>query len=137
MTCKVSYKVSSDDVDYSYEDEGSTLKTCSCTETCDSVYGSTVGRFDYTLAIIKPEAMIYRAEIENMIVQDCFTIRQTRWLKLTPEQVSDFYNDKYKREDFARNVLHMSSGPILVFILCKTNAVQEWKNLMGPSKVIY
>lgn len=137
VTCQVPIGTSSSDECTSEESSTSNLGTCTCTETCGSEYGSTVDRFDYTLAIIKPEAMVYRREIEDMIAEEGFNVRQTRWLKLTPEQASDFYLDKYQRKDFARNVVHMSSGAVMVFVLCKEDAVQEWKNLMGPSKVLY
>lgn len=136
VTCQIPMSSSStEEIECSYE--SSALKTCSCTETCESEYGSPGDRFDYTLAIIKPEGMAYRREIESMIAEREFTILQTRWVKLTPEQVSDFYQDKYKKDDFGLKVIHLSSSPVLVFVLSKMNAVQEWKYLMGPSKVSF
>lgn len=88
--------------------------------------------YEQTLAIIKPEALIFREEIEKAIINAGFHICQTRWLKLTPEQVSDFYLDKFKDQCFARLVEYMSSGPILVHSIAKINAIQEWRLLIGP-----
>ncbi|XP_031367624.1 nucleoside diphosphate kinase homolog 5-like isoform X1 [Apis dorsata] len=88
-----------------------------------------------TLMIIKPEALVYREEIERRVREEGFQIFQTRWLQLTPEQVSEFYSDKYGQLNFAYLVAYMASGPIVVHVLGKKNAIHEWKLLMGPTKV--
>lgn len=88
-----------------------------------------------TLMIIKPEALVYREEIESRVREEGFQIFQTRWLQLTPEQVSEFYSDKYGQLNFAYLVAYMASGPIVVHVLGKKNAIHEWKLLMGPTKV--
>ncbi|XP_033198607.1 nucleoside diphosphate kinase homolog 5 isoform X3 [Bombus vancouverensis nearcticus] len=88
-----------------------------------------------TLAIIKPEAIIYRKQIEQRIFEEGFEIYQTRWLQLTPEQVSEFYSDKYGQLNFAYLVAYMASEPIIVHVLAKKCAVHEWRLLMGPTKV--
>ncbi|XP_061933635.1 nucleoside diphosphate kinase homolog 5-like isoform X2 [Apis cerana] len=85
--------------------------------------------------IIKPEALVYREEIEERVREEGFQIFQTRWLQLTPEQVSEFYSDKYGQLNFAYLVAYMASGPIVVHVLGKKNAIHEWKLLMGPTKV--
>jgi len=90
---------------------------------------------EYTLAIIKPEAVIYRKEIENEIHEEGFEICQTRWLQLTPEQVADFYNNHFGELSFPNLVAYMSSGSIIVFVLAKQNAIEEWKRIIGPTTV--
>lgn len=91
---------------------------------------------EYTLAMIKPEAVIYRKEIEHRILAEGFQICQMRWLQLTPEQVSEFYHDFFGDLNFPHLVAYMSSGPIVVFALGKKDAVAEWKRIIGPSTVI-
>ncbi|XP_011499304.1 PREDICTED: probable nucleoside diphosphate kinase 5, partial [Ceratosolen solmsi marchali] len=121
--------------------EESSLKTCVCSSSCDSLdTDTTIDRpqdlpVECTLAIIKPDGMMYRNEIEREIIDEGFKICQRRWLQLTPEQVSDFYFDNYKRRNFAHLITYMSSEPILVFVLAKCNAIKEWKSLIGPKKV--
>ncbi|KZC07765.1 Nucleoside diphosphate kinase like protein 5 [Dufourea novaeangliae] len=88
-----------------------------------------------TLAIIKPEAVVYRREIERRIFEEGFEIYQTRWLQLTPEQVSEFYSDKYGQLNFAHLVAYMASGPLVVHVLAKRHGIDEWRSLMGPTKV--
>lgn len=92
---------------------------------------------EYTLAIIKPEAVVYRKEIERQIYDEGFEICQTRWLRLTPEQVAEFYSDRFGELSFPHLVAYMSSGSIIVFVLAKENAITEWKRLIGPTTVFY
>jgi nucleoside diphosphate kinase len=119
------------------------LKSCTCSDSCDlnlsitTIDSTEESHLEYTLAMIKPEAMMFRKEIEQEIIDEGFQICQRRWLQLTPEQVSDLYFDNYKQKNFAHLVTYMSSGPILVFVLSKRNAIKEWKFLIGPRKVMY
>ena len=94
-------------------------------------------KLNCTLAIIKPEAVILKEEIERMIIDNGFAITRRRWLKLKPADAMSFYkNDSDYDCDVNQLVLYMSSGPIIVFILSKPNAVNEWKKLMGSEKVL-
>ncbi|XP_046432477.1 nucleoside diphosphate kinase homolog 5-like [Neodiprion fabricii] len=88
-----------------------------------------------TLAIIKPEAVACRKEIEDRILEEGFEIYQTRWLQLTPEQTSDFYTDRYGQVNFAHLVAYMSSAPIIAMVLAKQGGIQDWRHAMGPTKV--
>ncbi|KYN23258.1 PREDICTED: nucleoside diphosphate kinase homolog 5-like [Trachymyrmex cornetzi] len=121
---------------YDYSDEESFKLSPVCIET--SRIKETVEEepeIEYTLAIIKPEAVIYRKEIENQIYEEGFEICQTRWLQLTPEQAAEFYNNRFGELSFPNLVAYMSSGSIIVFVLAKQNAVEEWKRIVGPTTV--
>ncbi|XP_039314271.1 nucleoside diphosphate kinase homolog 5 isoform X2 [Solenopsis invicta] len=120
---------------YSGEEESFKLSRV-CVET-DKIKEIVEEELDieYTLAIIKPEAVVYRKEIERQIYAEGFEICQTRWLQLTPEQVAEFYNNRFGELCFPHLVAYMSSGPIIVFVLAKENAIDEWKRLMGPTTV--
>ncbi|KXJ18056.1 nucleoside diphosphate kinase homolog 5 [Exaiptasia diaphana] len=86
-----------------------------------------------TLAIIKPDAVHKTDEIEEIILQHGFTILQKRRVHLTPEQTSDFYAEHYGKMFFPSLVAYMSSGPIMVLVLARENAVPFWKQLIGPT----
>ncbi|XP_031557546.1 nucleoside diphosphate kinase homolog 5-like [Actinia tenebrosa] len=86
-----------------------------------------------TLAIIKPDAVHKSDEIEEIILQHGFTILQKRRVHLTPEQTSDFYAEHYGKMFFPSLVAYMSSGPILVLILARENAISFWRQLIGPT----
>lgn len=88
-----------------------------------------------TLAIIKPEAIVCRSQIEDRIADEGFEIYQTRWLQLSPEQVSEFYKDSYGQTNFAHLVAYMASAPIIVMVLAKHQGIQDWRLVMGPTKV--
>lgn len=121
--------------DYSDEDEGFKLSP-----VCSVRIKETVEKepdIEFTLAIIKPEAVVFRKEIERQIYEEGFEICQTRWLQLTPEQVAEFYNNRFGEMSFPHLVAYMSSGSIIVFVLAKQNAVEEWKKIIGPITVLY
>ena len=90
-----------------------------------------------TLAIIKPEAVIYRKEIERRIYEEGFEVYQIRYIQLSPEQASEFYCDSYGQTNFAHLVAYMASGPIVAMVLAKQQAVHDWRMIMGPTKVIF
>ncbi|XP_033110041.1 nucleoside diphosphate kinase homolog 5-like isoform X2 [Anneissia japonica] len=52
---------------------------------------------------------------------------------LTPEQTSDFYAEHYGKMFFPSLVAYMSSGPIIAMVLAKENAVNYWRELIGPT----
>nr|XP_039258237.1 nucleoside diphosphate kinase homolog 5-like [Styela clava] len=86
-----------------------------------------------TLAIIKPDAMDKASEIEDIILRHGFMILQKRKVHLSPEQASDFYVDHYGKMFFPSLVSYMSSAPIIVMVLSKEDAIESWKNLIGPA----
>lgn len=94
-----------------------------------------INNFEMTLAIIKPEAFDRRLEIEKIIRKEHFKIIHKTVVQLTPDQASDFYSDQYGNLSFPKLVLSLSKGPIVVYCLCKDNAINDWKTLLGPSDV--
>lgn len=86
-----------------------------------------------TLAIIKPDAVNKAEEIEDIILRTGFTILQKRWIHLSPELCSEFYNEHSSKIFFPSLVAFMSSGPIVVMELAKQNAISTWRTLIGPT----
>ncbi|CAF1050930.1 unnamed protein product [Rotaria sordida] len=86
-----------------------------------------------TLALIKPDCINKADEIETIILKQGFTILQKRRITLTAEQCSDFYSEHYGKKFFPSLVAFMTSAPIVAMILAKENAVQEWRDLIGPT----
>ena len=52
---------------------------------------------------------------------------------MTSEQCSDFYSEHYGKKFFPGLVNFMTSGPILAMVLAKENAIQQWRDLIGPT----
>ncbi|XP_066918470.1 nucleoside diphosphate kinase homolog 5-like [Clytia hemisphaerica] len=89
---------------------------------------------EQTLAIIKPDAIENASEIEERVLNEGFTILQTRRVHLTPEQTSEFYVEHYGKMFFPSLVAFMSSGDILAMILARKNGIKHWRSVIGPTQ---
>ncbi|KAL9654237.1 hypothetical protein ABK040_010269 [Willaertia magna] len=90
-----------------------------------------------TLALIKPDAVAagYEDEILERVVDEGFTIVRSDKITLTTEKAQLFYKEHEGKEFFPKLVEYMTSGPIVVVVLAKYNAVQAWRDLIGPTDV--
>jgi nucleoside-diphosphate kinase len=90
---------------------------------------------EQTLAILKPDAVRARnsGKIIDMIESHGFTIVEMKKLKLTKAQAEKFYDVHKKRPFFVELVEFMTSGPVVVMILSKDNAIADWRTLMGAT----
>ena len=88
-----------------------------------------------TLAIIKPDAVSahYTGKIIDRIDQEGFTVTDLRKVTLEREHAEKFYEMHKGKPFFNQLVDYMSSGPIVVMILEKLNAIPEWRKLMGAT----
>ena len=94
---------------------------------------------DYTLAIIKPNAVKNKntGPILAMINEAGFRISAMKMTQLTKEQAQAFYAVHTGKPFYDSLVEFMSSGPVVAMILSHENAVEEFRNLIGetdPSK---
>ncbi|MFA6262850.1 MAG: nucleoside-diphosphate kinase [Candidatus Babeliales bacterium] len=88
-----------------------------------------------TLAIIKPDAVNAHltGKIIDRIEQAGFTILDMRKIKLEAEQAEKLYTT-YRKENFFHQLIdHMTSGPIVVMILEKLNAIPDWRDMVGET----
>lgn len=91
----------------------------------------------HTLAIIKPDATQRHlvGEILACMEKNGFTIKALKMLQLTPEQAEGFYAE-HKGKDFLPPLIEfMVSGPVVVAVLEGENAVENYRELMGATKV--
>ncbi|GAB2269055.1 hypothetical protein Dimus_003985 [Dionaea muscipula] len=88
-----------------------------------------------TLAIIKPDGVYgnYTDMIKKVIHDNDFRIVRERWVQLDEDTVRTFYAEHYSKAFFTNLVEYMTSGPVLIMILEKQNAVAEWRMLIGPT----
>lgn len=92
-----------------------------------------------TLTIIKPGAVKseYIGPILEKINAAGFHISGMRLLQLTRVQAENFYAVHKERPFYNSLVEYMTSGPVVVAILEKENAVEDYRKLIGatdPSK---
>jgi nucleoside-diphosphate kinase len=88
-----------------------------------------------TFAIIKPDA-VRAGNIGNIIqriADQGFTIRALKMLRMSKPVAEGFYAVHRERPFFGELVEFMTSGPTVVMALEKDNAVQAWRDLMGPT----
>lgn len=90
---------------------------------------------EQTLSIIKPDAVKKQiiGEIQTRIHQAKLDIIAMKMVKLTKEQAEGFYAEHQDKPFFANLVQFMMSGPIVVQVLQGENAVERYRQLMGPT----
>lgn len=90
---------------------------------------------NHTLTIIKPMAVKNNCigKILNMITDDDFSISAMKMIHLTREQAQEFYAVHQERPFYNDLVTFMTSGPVVVAILVKDNAVEEYRKLIGAT----
>ena len=93
----------------------------------------------YTFTIIKPRAVAngYAGPILNKISEAGFKISAMKMLQLTRNEAETFYEVHKERPFYKDLVEFMISGPIVVGVLEKENAVEDYRTLIGatdPSK---
>ncbi|MFO0323341.1 MAG: nucleoside-diphosphate kinase [Bacteroidota bacterium] len=88
-----------------------------------------------TFTMIKPDGV----EANNIgpilakINQAGFKITALKYLKLSTETASKFYEVHKERPFYGELVSYMTSGPIVAAILQKDNAVAEYRKLIGAT----
>lgn len=101
--------------------------------SCSSTHGSV--EMEKTLAIIKPDGLLgnYTDYIKRTIVAYSFRIFKEKIVQLDEATVKSFYAEHSSKSFFANLIKYMTSGPVLVMVLEKDNAIADWRALMGPT----
>ena len=88
-----------------------------------------------TLAIIKPDAFKanYTGKIIDIILKNNFFIKAMKLVKLSEIEAKGFYFVHREKPFFNDLIKFMTSGPSIVMVLEKENAVEEWRKLMGET----
>ena len=90
---------------------------------------------NFTLAIIKPDAMRARAmgKIIDRILETGLEIRAARLLQLSKARADEFYAIHRDKPFFEELTTFMSSGPCFPMALEKVNAVEAFRTLIGAT----
>lgn len=94
-----------------------------------------LGAMEQTLAIIKPDAVNAKhiGDILHRYETEGFTIKEIKFTQMTPEQAGSFYEEHKGKPFFADLTTYMTSGPIVVLVVEKENAVVANRNLIGST----
>ena len=98
-----------------------------------------MSNLEQTLSIIKPDAVERKLidEIKEEFKRKNFNILKEKKIKLEKHEAEKFYQVHQSKPFYNELCSYLSSGPIVVMILEKENAVLENRKLMGatdPSK---
>lgn len=90
-------------------------------------------RNDVTFTIIKPNALKYNkmGPIFELINRNGFQFIALKMVQMTPEIATEFYKEHIGKPFFEPLVEYMASGPIVVAVLQKENAIADFRELIG------
>ena len=88
-----------------------------------------------TFAIIKPDAVERKlaGQILARIEEAGFIVKAMRLQHLTKREAEGFYAVHRERPFFGELTDFMSSGPCVLLALEAPNAIQKWRDAMGPT----
>ena len=90
---------------------------------------------EQTLSIIKPDAVERNLEneIKEMFKKQGFSIFREKKIKIEKSEAEKFYKVHETKPFYNDLCSYLSSGPIVVMVLEKENAVLDNRNLMGAT----
>ncbi len=90
---------------------------------------------EQTLSIIKPDAVERNLEqqIKSIFIKNGFQIIKEKKIKLEKNEAEQFYKVHQTKPFYNDLCEYLSSGPILVMVLEKKDAVLANRNLMGET----
>ena len=94
-----------------------------------------MSNLEQTLSIIKPDAVErnLQEEIKKNFVENGFNIKSEKKIQVTKSEAEEFYKVHQSKPFYGELCGYLSSGPIVVMILEKENAVLENRKLMGAT----
>ncbi|XP_019461922.1 PREDICTED: probable nucleoside diphosphate kinase 5 isoform X2 [Lupinus angustifolius] len=102
-------------------------------QSCSSTHGNI--EKEKTLAIIKPDGLLgnYTDDIKRTILEYGFRIFKEKTVQFDEATLKRFYAEHSSKSFFSSLTKYMTSGPVLVMVLEKDNAIADWRALMGPT----
>ena len=94
-----------------------------------------MSNLEQTLSIIKPDAVErnLQEEIKNMFKKNDFNLINEKKIHISKSEAEQFYKVHETKPFYNDLCEYLSSGPIIVIILEKENAVVENRKIMGAT----
>ena len=94
-----------------------------------------MSNIEQTLSIIKPDAVERNldSEIKEIFKNKGFNIIKDKKIQITKSEAEQFYKVHETKPFYNDLCVYLSSGPIIVMVLEKENAVLENRELMGAT----
>ena len=95
-----------------------------------------MSNIEQTLSIIKPDAVERNLdnEIKEMFIDKGFKIIKDKKIEIAKAEAEQFYKVHETKPFYTDLCTYLSSGPIVVMVLEKENAVMGNRELMGATK---
>lgn len=107
------------------------------TDYADTFTKSIVSKTrESTIAVLKPGVVDKLGEIINKIQDNGFEISKLKMCVLSRKTALEFYEARKQEHDLPFILEHIVSGPIVGLELVGENAVEKWKEMMGPGDPI-
>ena len=94
-----------------------------------------MNNLEQTLSIVKPDAVERNlvGEIKNVFIKNNLIIKDSKKIHISKDEASEFYKVHQSKPFYNDLCAYLSSGPIVVMVLEKDNAVIENRELMGAT----
>ena len=94
-----------------------------------------MSNLEKTLSIIKPDAVErnLQEEIKKIFIDNGFNITNEKKIQISKSEAEEFYKVHQSKSFYPELCNYLSSGPIVVMVLEKDNAVLENRKLMGAT----
>ena len=94
-----------------------------------------MSNLEQTLSIIKPDAVErnLQEEIKKNFIENGFNIKDEKKIQISKNEAEEFYKVHQSKPFYGELCNYLSSGPIVVMILERNNAVLENRKLMGST----
>tara|TARA_B100000579_G_C22646468_1_gene763996 strand:+ start:149 stop:559 length:411 start_codon:yes stop_codon:yes gene_type:complete len=94
-----------------------------------------MNNIEQTLSIIKPDAVErnLQEQIKKNFLGNGFNIKEEKKIQISKNEAEEFYKIHQTKPFYEELCNYLSSGPIVVMILEKENAVLENRKLMGAT----
>ena len=90
---------------------------------------------EQTLSIIKPDAVERNLsqDIKNIFIKNNLQIKDSKKIHISKDEAAEFYKIHQSKPFYNDLCAYLSSGPIVVMVLEKENAVLGNRELMGST----
>ena len=94
-----------------------------------------MSNLEQTLSIIKPDAVErnLQEQIKKNFIENGFDIKNEKKIQISKSEAEEFYKVHQSKPFYDDLCNYLSSGPIVVMIIEKENAVTENRKLMGAT----
>lgn len=88
---------------------------------------------EWTFGMIRPDGMKHLGPIFNRIHEEGFEIRRLKMTRFSKATAKTLYEEILLRSFYPQFADYVTSGPIVAFRLRRLNAIDHWRNVMGPT----